>query len=154
MAACGRPNYHLLATLLPPMGGFTAACGRSQCPLWAVPCRLWAVPCRLWAVPLPPVGGPIAAYVTQPRILRCMSYSPEFSDVCHTTQFSPMYVTQPRILRCMSHNPVFSDVCHSPEFFDVCLTTQFSPMYVTQPRILRCMSHNPVYCIPLAHKRQ
>ena len=27
-----------------------------------------------------------------------MSHSPEFSDVCHTTQFSPMYVEQPRIL--------------------------------------------------------
>ena len=54
MAACGRPNYHLTATYrhphcrlwavpLPPVGGPTAACGRSHC--------------RLWAVPLPPVGG-------------------------------------------------------------------------------------------------
>ena len=34
-------------------------------------------------------------------------------DVCHTTLFSPMYVTQPRILRCMSHHPVFSNVCHT-----------------------------------------
>ena len=51
-------------------------------------------------------------YVTQTRILRCMSRSPGFSDVCHTIQNSPMYVTQPRILRYMSHNPKFSNVCH------------------------------------------
>ena len=33
MAACGRPNYHLLATSSPPMGGLTATCGRSHCHL-------------------------------------------------------------------------------------------------------------------------
>ena len=88
-----------------------------------------------------------------------MSLSPEFSDVCHTIQFPPMYVTQPRILLCMSHSPVFSNILrcmsqkpsylqcmsHSLEFSDVCHTTQFFPMYVTQPRILQCMSHHPVF---------
>ena len=69
-------------------------------------------------------------YVTQPRILRCMSHHPVFSDVCHTAQNSPMYVTPPSFLQYMSRNPKFSNVCH---------TTQFSLMYVTQPRILRCM---------------
>ena len=70
-------------------------------------------------------------YVTQPGILRCMSYHQVFSNVCHTAQYSPMYVTPPN----------FSDVCHTaqnspmyvtpPNFTDVCHTAQNSPLYVT-----------------------
>ena len=40
-------------------------------------------------------------YVTPPSFLQYMSNNPESSNVCHTTQFSPMYVTQARILPCM-----------------------------------------------------
>ena len=36
--------------------------------------------------------------------------------VCHTAQNSPMYVTLPSFLQCMSHSPVFSDVCHTTQF--------------------------------------
>ena len=60
-----------------------------------------------------PSVRPSVPYVTQPMIFQCMSYSPVFSNVCHTAQnspahVSPMYVTQPSFLQCMSHTSVFS----------------------------------------------
>merc|ERR1712208_2580 len=60
------------------------------------------------------------------------SHSPEFSNVCHRAQNSPMYVTPPNFLQCMSH---------SSEFSDVYQTTQFSPMYVTHPGLSDCIGY-------------
>ena len=76
-------------------------------------------------------------YVTQPSFFQYMSQSPKFSNIGNTTQFSPMYVTQSRILWCMSHHPVFLQcMSHSPLFFDVCHTTQFVPMYESWTTLL------------------
>ena len=41
-----------------------------------------------------------------------MSSNPVFFNVCHTAQNSPMYVTQPRILQCISHGLVVRDGAH------------------------------------------
>ena len=75
-------------------------------------------------------------YFTKPRILRCMSLHPNFSNVCHTAQNSLMYVTPPSFLCCMSHSPKFSDVRH---------IAWNSPMYVTQPSFLWYKLNSPEF---------
>ena len=57
-------------------------------------------------------------YVTPPSSFQCMSYSPEFSDLCRTTEFSKIYVTESRILQYMLHQPVFPNSVHHFSMYD------------------------------------
>ena len=65
-----------------------------------------------------------------PSFLQCMSHSPEFSNVFHTTQFSPMYIIQPSSLKCMTDHPVFTDECQIAQYFPLyeSWTSQFFPI--------------------------
>ena len=79
-------------------------------------------------------------YVTPRSFLQCISHKLEFSNVCHTTQFSPIYVTQPRILQCISHHPVISNVCHTVQVMSPAVISPavMSPVVISSKRTRNC----------------
>ena len=67
-------------------------------------------------------------YVSWPRIITQSSFF--------------THMSQPSFLWLISHSPEFSNVCHTTQFFsNVFHTVQYSPIYVTQPSFLWCIQY-------------
>ena len=59
------------------------------------------------------------------------------------TYSSPMSITQPKIFQYLSFSPEFSNVHHTDQNSPISITALNSPMSVTQPKIFQYLSYSP-----------